>query len=164
MALGTNDILASAYFEARTAQAMALLFKIEDWKSGINYKTSKIVIYDNNFYKCITDHTSNIFQNDSLKWQRVGGSIDPDLSNFYKEVTVTDEKNNPTTITYTRSAPESTLYMTRVHSNPDINGFYQTTVETFKALDGVTTEKTYTYNRTFFEDGKVRTESPRVVS
>lgn len=81
--------------------------------------------------------------------------LDPDLSNFDRNVTVVDGNGNPTTITYTR--PNSTLYMTRVYSNADSNGFYQTCVETYKDIDGTTTVKTYTFTLTFLTNGIIDT-------
>ena len=78
-----------------------------------------------------------------------------DTDGLDRSVTVLDLNGNPTEIRFTR--PASTLYMKRIYSNANINGLYQTIVETYYAIDGVTVIMTATYTLTYLANGGVNT-------
>lgn len=46
---------------------------ITDWESETTYSVGDLVIYDNNIYKCNTNHTSTTFSADKTKWTSIGG-------------------------------------------------------------------------------------------
>ena len=83
------------------------------------------------------------------------------LLKYVRNVTVVDSDSNPTTVEYRRS--DATLFLKRVYTGPDSNGFYQTVTEQFYLANGTTIYKTIIYTLTFFANGIVDTMS-RVVS
>lgn len=78
------------------------------------------------------------------------GVIHGGLDRMKFAVIVSDVDNNPTTVEYKRQ--DDKLYMRRVATNPDSNGFYQTITESYYREDGTTKLKdivfTLAYNST----------------
>lgn len=83
------------------------------------------------------------------------------LLKYNRVVTASDAAGNPTTVEYRRT--DATVFLRRVYSNPDANGYYRTVVETFRKANGTTIYKTHTYALTFSATGLILTSS-RVVS
>jgi len=106
-----------------------------------------------------------VFINDNMdKLETELDLLDVDLTQYNRDVTVVDGSGYATTITYTRPSPTSTLFMTRVYSNADAYGNYQTCVETYKAVNGTTTTKTYTFALTFLATTNTIDTMSRTVS
>ena len=85
------------------------------------------------------------------------------IAQYKKDVTVSDINGNPTEVQYTRKS-DNTMVIKRNASNPDLNGFYQTVVEQFYNIDGVTVYKTVNYTFTFLENGIIDTSDGGVIS
>lgn len=84
------------------------------------------------------------------------------LLKYNRDVISVNANSIPTEVQYKRPA-DNTLFLKRVMSNTDSNGFYQTITETFYKSDGTTVYKTVTYTLTYFANGLVDTMT-RVVS
>lgn len=49
-------------------------FNLKKWQTGVEYKINEYVVYDYRIYKCLTGHTSNVFDTDKTNWELYVGN------------------------------------------------------------------------------------------
>lgn len=84
------------------------------------------------------------------------------LTEYNRDVISRDINGNVTEVQYKRPS-DTSLFLKRTYSNPDVNGFYQTVTEQFYLSNGTTIYKTSTYTLSYFENGIIDTMSRVVV-
>lgn len=66
-------------FESNKSKWDLIYANIQEWSQGVYYKVGSIVLYRNNFYKCITNHKSALFPFDKNNWEllhRLNATVD----------------------------------------------------------------------------------------
>lgn len=54
---------------------------IEDWNPATPYTAGTYINYGNVLYKCVSDHTSNVFTSDIAYWTQIGPAAGISSSN-----------------------------------------------------------------------------------